>query len=248
MIKYDNNLKIFYSSLINDDLYFSGFGTRALGDARRHPTNIINFLKNNKIDYQTLFIPEQIHSTNIEVFQKETNESLVKVGETDGLITKDKGVILTVVTADCCPIIFSEEKAGIIGISHQGWRGSIKRMVQKMISKMIDLGAKIDQIKLAIGPTIGECCYDIDDDRYFQFLSEFDGYSKEIFHFRKGRWHLNLAKLNYLLAVNIGVKKENIDFFPFCTQCDKNHFFSYRRYKQNQKEEYGEMFSFILKS
>ena len=52
-------------------------------------------------------------------------------------------------------------------------------------------------------------------------------------------------KLNFLLLKDVGIKSENIDFFPFCTSCDKDRFFSYRRDKE---KEYGEMVSFILKN
>lgn len=245
MIKYDANLKIFTSSLINDDKYFSGFGTKALGDGRRKITNIFKFFDSNNINFSKIVIPEQIHSTNIDIFKSLIKEKWEKIEETDGLITKEKGIVLTVATADCTPIIFCDKENEIIGISHQGWRGSVKRMAQKMVDKVVEAGGKIDKIRVAIGPSIGECCYDIDDDRYYEFRAEFDGYSNKIFHYRSGRWYLNLAKLNFLLLLEKGVKKENIDFFPFCTKCDEEMFFSFRREK---KLLAGEMFNFIVKN
>lgn len=245
MIIYDSNLKIFYSSLINDNNYFSGFGTRQLGDGKRQIENIFKFLDSNNIKYSQIVIPEQIHSTNIEVFIEKNREKMKKIEDTDGVITNEKEVVLTVMTADCVPIVFADKKNGVISISHQGWRGSIKRMSQKMIDKMIEIGGSIENIKVAIGPSIGDCCYDIDNDRYYQFFEEFDGYSQYIFHRRSGQWYLNLAKLNYLLLLEKGVKKESIDFFPFCTKCDKERFFSFRR---DKKLIEGEMFSFILKN
>lgn len=245
MIIYDDNLKIFSSSLINDESFFAGFGTKALGDGRKLES-ILNFFSSNSLTYKKLVIPEQIHSVNIEVFKSKTKENLEKISETDGVITKESGVVLTVVTADCSPIIFVDKKTSIVGISHQGWRGSIKRMVQKMVDRMIKIDASIKSIKVTIGPSIGECCYNIDEDRYYEFKEEFDGYSDKIFHLRGGKRHLNLSLLNYLLLLEKGIKKENIDYFPFCTKCDKNRFFSFRRDKKG--EQYGEMFSFIMKS
>ena len=245
MIKYDDNLKIFSSSLINDNSFFSGFGTKLVGDGRKLE-NILNFFSSNNLTYKKLVIPEQIHSVNIEVFELKIKENLEKISETDGVITKEPGVVLTVVTADCSPIIFSDKKNSIIGISHQGWRGSVKRMVQKMVKKMIEVGGNSESIKVAIGPSIGECCYNINEERYYEFREEFDGYSDKIFHLRGGKRHLNLALLNYLLLLEKGIKKENIDYFPFCTKCDKNRFFSFRRDKKGK--QYGEMFSLIMKS
>lgn len=244
MIVYDSNAKIFYPSSINDSNYYSGFATKSLGDGKIRIENIFKFFDTNNISYKQLVIPEQIHSINIDVYNSRTNEKLAKISETDGVITHEKELILTVVTADCCPIIFVEKNKGLIGISHQGWRGSIKRLCQKMISKIVEEGGMIDNIKIAIGPAIGDCCYNIDDDRYFEFLEEFDGYSKKIFYRRSGKWHLSLNKLNYILLLEKGIKKENIEYFPFCTKCDKNRFFSYRREKKSLQ---GEMFSFIMK-
>lgn len=243
MIIYDVNLKIFYSSLINDDKFFGGFGTRSLGDGR-HIDNVINFFNGNDISYKTIVIPEQIHSTNVKIFSSNLIDNVERISETDGVITKDEKSILTVITADCCPMIFVEKEAGIVGISHQGWRGSVKRMGQKMIKKIIELDGKKENIVVAIGPTIGECCYDIEDERYYDFVEEFGDFANKIFHRRHGKLHLNLALLNYLQIRELGIPKKNIDHFPFCTCCDKKRFFSFRR---DKKQEYGEMLSFIVK-
>ena len=72
---------------------------------------------------------------------------------------------------------------------------------------------------------------------------EFDGYADKIFHRHQGKLHLNLALLNYLQTKELGVPEKNIDHFPFCTRCDKKRFFSFRR---DKKQDYGEMFSFIV--
>jgi hypothetical protein len=244
MITYDVGLKIFSSSLINSQGYFSGFATRQAGDGRKTNT-VLNFLKGSDIKYQKIVVPEQIHSANISLFMNQDRETFKKIEETDGVITRDKEVVLTCITADCCPIIFKDEAAGIIGICHVGWRGSFKRMPQIMVSKMEEIGAELKNIKVAIGPSIGECCYDIADDRYWQFLEEYEPYADQIFQHRGGKWYMNLPLLNYLLLREAGIEKETIDHFPFCTKCDKERFFSYRR---DKKEDYGEMFSFVVKS
>lgn len=244
MIVYEPVQKIFTSSLIKKDNILFGFGTKSLGFGQKHIVNILNHFSTNKININRLIIPEQIHSTNIEVIEPRGVEKILKIEDTDGLITNEPGTVLAVVTADCCPIIYCDENKELIGISHQGWRGSIKKMVQKMIVKMIDMGSRVADIKVVIGPCVGSCCYDIDEDRYYSFMEEFDRYSKEIVQRVAGRWFLNLTKLNYLLLVEKGVKKENVDFFPFCTKCDSERFFSFRRDHDLSK---GEMFSFIMK-
>lgn len=243
MIVFDQNLKIFYSSLVSDEKYFSGFSTRALGDGR-HLETLIRFFKGNNIAYRKLVVLEQIHSINVGEYVSSGHEDFVKIEETDGVVTREKETALTVRTGDCCPMIFVDKIAGVSGVSHQGWRGSLKKMAKKMVERMVSLGADPKNIKVAIGPTIGDCCYDVQDDRYYEFLSEFEAYADRIFHLRGGKKYLNLARLNHLLLIEAGVPDSNIDHFPFCTKCDSNRFFSFRR---DRKEDYGEMFSFIIR-
>lgn len=241
MILFDSTLSTFYSTLINDSNFQSGFGTKMLGDAR-HTATIIDFFGKNNIRYKNLVTLEQIHSANVEIYSTNNPNEPTRIEETDGVVTKTTGAILTVQTADCVPIIFADKLNKIIGISHQGWRGSIKRLQQKMILEMEKLGAKKGNIKAAIGPTIGECCYNIDQERYHSFLEEFDGYSEKIFQVRAGKRYLNLSLLNFLLLKEIGVSEKNIDYFPFCTSCDRTRFFSFRR---DRHKESGEMLSYI---
>lgn len=245
MINFDFNLKIFTSSKINAEHYLSGFGTKQLGDAKK-PEIIIRFFKTNNISYKTIVMMQQIHSINVNTYTAnlEKSEEFKTIEDVDGLITTDFDTILIARTGDCVPIQFCDNKNGVIGISHQGWRGSVKRMVQKMIKLMLEKGAQLQNLKVAIGPSIGQCCYEISDDLYYSFLEEFDGYSNKIFIHRQGRWYLNLPMLNYLLCLDVGIDKKHIDFFPFCTKCDKSRFFSFRR---DKKQDYGEMMSFIVK-
>ncbi|MBI3366011.1 peptidoglycan editing factor PgeF [Candidatus Roizmanbacteria bacterium] len=229
--------------MINDSRTISAFGTKFLGDAR-HPEKIFQALKELNVSYRKIIIPEQIHSTNISVFELQNPSEIEKLSETDGVITKEDTVVLTVITGDCVPMIFSDKKTGTIGISHQGWRGTLKKMVRKMINKMQEMKSKKEDIFVAIGPSIGVCCYDISDDRYYTFMSELDGYSGKIFFSYNGKRHLNIPLLNYLLLTEAGIPEKNIDSFPFCTKCDAERFFSFRR---DGKKDYGEMLSFIVK-
>lgn len=243
MIIYNPEKNIFASTYINDNNFFSGFATKISGDARIN-SHVINYFSSINLTYNKLIFLEQIHSVNINIYIAHNGHKFEKIEETDGIVTKEKNVILIVRTADCAPLIYCDKSNNLIGISHNGWRGCLKRMPQKMIEKMIDLGGNKKRIQIAIGPAIGGCCYDIDDNRYYDFLEEFDGYSDKIFIFRKGKRYLSLSMLNYLLLQEYGINKDNIDFFPFCTRCDQERFFSFRR---DKKGGYGEMLSFITR-
>ncbi|OGK10022.1 hypothetical protein A2767_00085 [Candidatus Roizmanbacteria bacterium RIFCSPHIGHO2_01_FULL_35_10] len=244
MIVYNSDLKIFCSTQINDGKFFSGFSTSDLGDARN--LNIVtNFFNQQNIPFTKLIYLEQIHSINVEILENiKTENNLEILKDSDGVITNNLKTILIVRNADCVPLIITDKTRGYIGISHQGWRGSLKNMSEKMVNTFLNLGSKVEYLTGAIGPAIGACCYDVDDDHYYEFLEQFEEFSEKIFMRKKGRWHINLALLNYLQLVKSGVSKKNIDFFPFCTKCDSKRFFSRRRAKS---KDFPEMFNFIIK-
>lgn len=241
MITFDADFTIFTSSLINDSCFFSGFSTKSAGDGRK-TSNILQFLDKHNVRYKKLVILRQIHSVNIYIYHK-TNEQLVEtIDDVDGVITEQKETVLAVRTADCLPLIFADKTAGLVGVSHQGWRGSLKKMAVRMVDVLVERGAQKENLIVAMGPAVGACCYDIGPDRYAEFMEQFEVYADQIFHIEGGRYHLNLSRLNYLQLRDCGVQSSHIDFFPFCTACDKNRFFSFRR---DKKEKLGEMFSFI---
>lgn len=242
MIAFNSDTNSFFSSLINDNTFVSGFCTKAIGDARRSDI-ILSYLSESNIPFQKIIIPEQIHSVNIANYSLKTPENIEKIDETDGVVTADPNVVLTAITADCLPAVFVDKKKEIIGISHQGWRGGLKRMVVRMVERMIEAGSRKEDINIALGPAIGACCYNIDEERYYDFMDELESYADKIITFHHGRRYLNLLLVNYLLLIDNGIPKENIDFFPFCTNCDKNRFFSNRR---DTKQDFGEMLSFVM--
>lgn len=159
MIKYDPNLKVYYSDKINNLGLFLAFGTRDLGDGR-DIKNIKNFLTKNNVQYKNIIIPDQIHSNHIEVIDN-VKEEVVKIYKTDGLITGKPGVVMTVITADCIPAVFVDKKSRKIGIAHLGKSGSMKKLNSKMIDKLLSLGSSTKDIVVVLGPGIGKCCYEI---------------------------------------------------------------------------------------
>src|SRR3989344_1775834 len=244
MITFNPDLKIFYSTKVNDRNYFSGFSISDLGDARNSYT-ITNFFNQQRITFKKIAILEQIHSTNIELYQDAKSKDYLEIiADSDGILTKNTQIILVVRNADCVPLIMVDKTTGYIGISHQGWRGSLKNMANKMVTSFLKVNSKVEDLICSIGPAIGICCYEVDDSLYYNFLEEFDGYSRKIFILKKCRWHISLSQLNYLELLDAGIKKENIDFFPFCTKCDSKRFFSRRRAKS---QNFSEMFNFVMK-
>ena len=159
-----------------------------------------------------------------------------KVGKQtgDALVTKRIGLALAVGAADCYPVLFSDEKNGVIGAAHCGWKGTMGRIVTNTINEMILLGAETQHIKVAIGQGISEKNYEVSEDVITQFKNH---------HFPEFCWsgrHLNLLEANRFVAIESGIKAENIWTMNRCTT--EPDFFSYRR--DNGKT--GRMWAVIL--
>ncbi|MEN3972250.1 peptidoglycan editing factor PgeF [Sphingomicrobium sp. XHP0235] len=92
--------------------------------------------------------------------------------EVDALATATPGLILAIVTADCAPVLLADEEAGVIGAAHAGWRGAIGGVTDACIGTMLSLGARIDRIAAAIGPTIAQKNYEVGEDFPDAFLEE----------------------------------------------------------------------------
>lgn len=246
MIQYQKQNNMYFSTLINDKSVFSGTTERSVGDGR-HTDTILSYLRINQIIFKKLVLLEQIHSSNVAFFKSENTSEIERLPEIDGVVSADSQIVFAVRTADCIPIIYKDSTQGLIGVSHNGWRGTFKNIGSHMLEEMTKSGSDLSQIKVAIGPGIGSCCYDIEEDRHIEFLEEF-GEDFNSFPIRGGRRHLNLLRLNVALLLQAGLPLKNIDFFPFCTSCNKDNFFSFRRDFKKHADQFGEMFSFIIKN
>ncbi|OGK62327.1 hypothetical protein A2446_00350 [Candidatus Roizmanbacteria bacterium RIFOXYC2_FULL_38_9] len=246
MIYFSPINKTYMSSKLDDISLSMGFTTKVIGDGRVID-NVLSYLRINQVIFKSLIVAEQIHSANVASFDSPMHREVELLPETDGIVTTEKGIAIAVRTADCIPIIYCDLKAGVIAASHNGWRGSLKNISSRVIDIMVERGASKENIVVAIGPGIGACCYDVQDERYYSFLEEFDN-DFGAFSIRGGKRHLNLLKLNYEILKRIGIKTDNIDFFPFCTMCNKDLFFSYRRDYKKHPDRFGEMFSFIVRN
>lgn len=172
----------------------------------------------------------------------------------DGLITSDPGVVLAVKVADCVPVIVADRKRRAVGVFHAGWRGTAARIAQKGVGEMrLQLGCKPEDLRAAIGPAIGSCCYEIGDEVEREFETQF-AYSRELFEDVFDSWslhvkypllflnqrapghgqpalsrHLDLAEANRRQLLDAGVLPENIESVGLCTSCRTDLFFSYRK-------------------
>lgn len=151
------------------------------------------------------------------------------IKRTDAFYTSEPDLLLTLAYADCVPIYFLNEEKGLIGIAHAGWQGTVKNIVGKMVRLWHEMeNVHPGTVYAAIGPSIGPCCY-IVDDKVISQLDEVLTNRKTYKEIAENQFSLHLKEANFHLLVNEGVPPENILVSDYCTSCQGDHFFSHRR-------------------
>ena len=147
------------------------------------------------------------------------------VPETDALITGLADVPLLLFYADCVPVLLADPETGAIGLAHAGWRGTAAQIAKKTVSAMTEeFGARPENLLAAIGPSIGECCYEVDDVE----KNEMPGYENCFMAKCDGKYWLNLWKVNRQQLVEAGVIPSRIFIAGVCTNHNPELFCSYR--------------------
>jgi hypothetical protein len=169
----------------------------------------------------------------------------------DGSVTNRPGLLLSVQTADCVPILLVDPKNRAVAAVHAGWRGTLQRIVAKAIGKMrMQFGSSPADMVAAIGPCIGGCCYEVGVEVAVEFKSQFPNASEWFDELRTGdepnplQWlnmappgHqpppksvlLDLRKANRAQLLDAGLRAESIAVSDLCTACSRDLLFSYRK-------------------
>lgn len=195
--------------------------------------NIFNIERNR------LIFAGQIHSNKIALVK--SLESSVIWG-VDGLITGCLGIYLGIRTADCLPLFFYDPDNRLIGIAHAGWRGSLLGLSLAMVKNFIALGSKVSNLRVHIGPHIQRSCYEIGGDLADQFVKKFNDSS--IIEKKLNKTFLDLKKVNIYQLLKVGLQPKNITFDDYCTFCNHDLFFSFRRDFKHDKH-FSQMISLI---
>ncbi|WP_312469216.1 peptidoglycan editing factor PgeF [Neobacillus sp.] len=149
---------------------------------------------------------------------------------TDGFYTNEEGILLTLCFADCVPLFFIAPEKKMIGAAHAGWKGTVGKIANEMIQAWGREGIKPEQIFVAIGPSICEKCY-IVDDRIIN-LVENTLEDNEILPYnliKDDQYSLDLRELNRQILLKSGVPDQNILTTGLCSSCNHEEFFSHRR-------------------
>jgi polyphenol oxidase len=180
---------------------------------------------------------EQVHGVHVEEVTasgrgkgKDSRETAFPL--TDGLITGEKGVLLASYYADCVPLYFYSPDREIVGVAHAGWKGTVGGIALRMVDKLKERGAKVERIRVAIGPSIGSCCYEVDE-RVIrpleQILNDPERVEKVAVPCGPGKWRLDLKQANGELLRRAGILPEHLVVSGYCTSCHSEYFYSHRR-------------------
>lgn len=226
--------RILKSSLVNDGAITAFFTTRDLPLKAGELANLIEDVENNKklvckglnIPFENLIIPIQTHSDNVEIIDLQKHI----YPNCDALVTNKCSIAIALNFADCVPIIFYDEVKKVIAVSHAGWRGTVAKIGPKTVQKMVEnFSCEPKNIIALIGPAIGKCCFEAGEDVLAQLKTTIpdEFFSESIIDFG----HADLKLINKIQLLATGLKK--IDVCEYCTSCQNELFFSYRREKGN---------------
>jgi polyphenol oxidase len=194
----------------------------------------------------------QIHSDIIRFIESPPESPVVG----DGVITSTPGLLLAIQTADCLPVILVDSKQRAVGVFHAGWRGTLRRIVEKGIGEMRRFfETRPRDIRAAIGPGIHTCCYEVGPDVREKFESQF-AYARKLFREVKEsdavrekypllfltarapghselpkKIFLDLVEANRQQLLAAGVPEKNITASDLCSSCRPDLLFSYRAEK-----------------
>ena len=199
-----------------------------------------NVLKNHKIfakavgfPYENIVTTNQTHTTNVRVVTKEDcGKGITKdrdYSDVDGLITNVPGIVLTTYYADCVPLYILDPINKAIGLSHSGWKGTVKRIGDNTLKLMNEnYGTNPKDVICCIGPSICHDCYEISEDVANEFINEFGKNNKILYNKGNGKYQLNLWESVKQVFLDAGVEYDNIYTTDICTCCNKDELFSHR--------------------
>jgi YfiH family protein len=158
---------------------------------------------------------KQIHSNLVWA----TNGQGGCLGEGDALISREPGLILSIRTADCLPILIADPVGRAVAAVHAGWRGTVSQIATRTVEKMAaEFGSEAQNLQVAIGPGILKCCFEVGPEVAAQFGGPTEGKSK-----------VDLVEANTRQLIDTGIPALHIEAIGLCTFCNAGEFHSFRR-------------------
>ncbi|EIT85007.1 hypothetical protein A374_11935 [Fictibacillus macauensis ZFHKF-1] len=192
---------------------------------------------------------EQVHEATIQKVTKEhagrgAKDLQSALARTDGLYTSDPSILLTSLYADCVPLFFISKKNGLVGLAHAGWKGTAAKIGAKMVELWVEKEqVASDDITVVIGPSIGRCCYEVNNYVIEQMKAAASILTPALIYEETSEdtYQLDLKEMNRHILLSAGIKEDNIHVSTYCTSCQNDLFFSHRK----EQGQAGRMMSYI---
>ena len=210
-------------------------------DKKKNVLNNLNIVSNKMgVNIENLFTMNQTHSNKVVVID-DTNKHIQRVNS-DALVTSQKNITISVLTADCVPVLIYDEVNEIIGSVHAGWKGAAGGIIENTLNEFFKIN-KNGKINVAIGPCIGVGNYEVGREFYSKFIQLSKKNNNFFIETKNNKFFFNLRKYINSKFENLRVNHvENIDFDTFS---ENKKFFSFRRSRQEGEKDYGRCISVI---
>ncbi|MCJ8334903.1 MAG: peptidoglycan editing factor PgeF [Epibacterium sp.] len=191
---------------------------------------------------ESLVRMHQVHSAEVAVIEAPQAEG-EEAPRADALVTTTPGLVLSVLTADCQPVLFADPEAGVVAAAHAGWRGTLDGVLDATVDTMERLGAKRDKIRAVIGPTISQPAYEVGPEFHADFTQKDPDFARFFIAGDGGRFFFDLPGLGLARLQSLGVKAA--EWTHHCTYSDPKLFYSYRRTTHAREADYGRLIACI---
>jgi YfiH family protein len=238
---------------LEQDGFVNGFSTRG-GGVSPMPQDALNLagfnedtaenILENRSRFLKLFEGEwslagcwQVHGNDIRIVREpsQAQQRPYATGDDDrcdALISNLPHTLLGVKTADCVPLLMGDPVTGAFAAAHAGWRGTLASIGTLAVKQLeLEYNVRPADLRVAIGPAAGPCCYEVGADVIDAFKAKFEDADDLFTPTRDGHALIDLVEANRRQLLSMGVAEERIHLSPLCTMCRTDLFFSYRREK-----------------
>jgi len=181
----------------------------------------------------------QVHSPDVVTISRPTTER----PKADAMVTNVPGIALSILTADCQPVLFSDPQSGVIGVAHAGWRGTMDGVLEATLDAMEALGADRADTCAVIGPSISQRAYEVGAEFFEDFMLQDTGNARFFANGEDGKYLFDLPGLGLQKLRQAGIG--NAQWTRHCTYSDPDRFYSYRRTTHEKEADYGRLISCI---
>lgn len=186
----------------------------------------------------------QVHGTDILIVDEPNQDvaHFLRI-ECDAIITNQPGIMIGIGVADCAPVLLFDPVRRVVAALHAGWKGTASGIVRKGVAAMAgSFGSNPADLVAAIGPSIGPCCYEVDEPVHAAFSAETEIWDQTASATSTEKWKLDIPAAVRLQLISSGLTPDRIETSGQCVCCTQELFFSYRR----DKGETGRHLGFIM--